>query len=162
MANPVTQEILIDLIKEIIDLGVDGIVLDVTDTYPNSGAIGFSGVSAHCFCEYCLDGLRLRQFTEPKEVFVGDEGLLRLVLRVDEDGSAHIDPTQDWIDQRKSDSLITLSLARKFVDGNRQSLEAEATRLLNYFRARVELTSKNLFVPFSCPVVMNIKDRRLC
>lgn len=149
LVNPVCQEILMEFIREILECGVDGIVIDLTDAYPNSGASGFAGISAHCFCEYCFEGLRLKGFNEPKEAFVGERGLLRLVLRIDSDGTAHIDPPHDWIDNRNSSALITLSLARKFVEGDRALLEADATRLLNYLRARVELTADTIRSIFS-------------
>jgi hypothetical protein len=144
LTNPIAQEILRDFIGEIIALGADGVVIDVTDAYPNSGARGYTGVVGHCFCNYCLEGLREREFREPKEAFVGENGLLRLVLRIDEDGTAHIDPPQDWLDQKQSSSLVTLALARQFVKGDRAALESEALRLLSYLKARVELTASSI------------------
>lgn len=144
ITNPVAQSVLQDLIAEILNLGVDGVVLDLTDAYPNTGSTGFKGVSAHCFCDFCVDQLQLKDFRESKDSFVGEEGLLRLVLRIDDDGAAHIDPPQEWIDQRNRASLVNVSLARKFVQGDRAALEQDATRLLDYFRARVATTAESV------------------
>jgi hypothetical protein len=144
IVNPVSRLVLQDFIDEIIALGVDGIVFDLTDAFPNSGAAGYKGIISNCFCFYCMNGLRQKGFGEPKEAFVGDTSLLRLVLRIDEDGTAHIDPTQDWIDQRNSSALVTLALAREFVQGDRNELEAEAARLLKYFKSRGELIAETI------------------
>jgi hypothetical protein len=40
LVNPVVQSIVGDLILELAETGVDGIVLDVTDAYPNSTSAG--------------------------------------------------------------------------------------------------------------------------
>jgi hypothetical protein len=144
IVNPVSGQVLRDFIEEIIGIGVDGIVLDLTDAFPNSGSSGYKGIISHCFCYYCMNGLRQKGFSEPKESFVGDSSLLRLVVRNDDDGSPHIDPTQDWIDQRNSSALVTLALAREFVQGDRTELEAEAARLLKYFKSRGELIAETV------------------
>lgn len=142
IANPTTRDIYLDLITEVLGLGVDGIVLDIVDAYPNSGAEGHTGVNAHCFCEYCLDELRLKGCHEPIQSFIGNEGLLRLVLRNDDDGTAHIDPPQTWMDQLNVNSLIATSIARRFVEGDSVLLEKDANRILKYLKARVDVTAE--------------------
>jgi len=140
LVNPVVQAILKHFVTEIIEsAGVDGIVLDVTDAYPNSGAKGMTGINGTCFCEFCKEALKLKGFDEPVEAFIGDQGLLRFVLRVGDEGAAHIDPTQEWIDQRDARALIAVAKSRGFVSGD--TLDAEATRLLRYFAARVQMTA---------------------
>lgn len=142
MVNPTSRDIYVDLISEVINLGVDGIVLDIVDAYPNTGTEGHLGISAHCFCEYCLDELRIKGFHEPVQSFIGNEGLLRLVLRNESDGSAHIDPPHVWIDQLNATSLVAKAVAQKFVEGDAVALEKDAIRLLKYLKVRVDVTAE--------------------
>lgn len=146
LTNPVAQEVLSELMREIIAIGgVDGIALDITDIYPNSGATGLAGISASCFCDHCVKALGVNGFREQRESFMGEESFLRLVLKLEKgEGAAHIDPTQDWIDQMDAKSLVSYALARGFVAGDRATIEKEATRLLKYFGARVKVTSDSL------------------
>lgn len=146
ISNPVAQEVLKDFVHEILTLGgIEGIVLDITDAYPNSGATGVLGVSTTCFCDHCVRALRAKGFREPTEVFFGEFGLTRFVLKVTETGAEHIDPSQDWIDQRDARSLVSVAMARGFVsDLERNQLEAEAVRLLQYLDARVKVTADSV------------------
>jgi hypothetical protein len=144
ITHPAVRGVMHELISEAIETGLDGIVLDVTDAYPNAGSDAYQGISAHCFCGYCFEAMRLKGLREPREAFIGDDSILRLVLRVDSDGTSHIDPPQTWIDQRDSSALVALSLARRFVEGDRQDLESQAMRLLAYLRARVAVTADSI------------------
>jgi hypothetical protein len=159
ITNPITQEVLKDIMLEIISMGgIDGIVLDVVDVYPNTGTSGYVGITATCFCDHCVKALRDKGLKEPREAFVGDDGLIRFVLKITKaEGAAHIDPPQDWIDQRDARSLVTLSLAREFVSGDRSTLEAEATRLLKYFDARVKVTAESVRDAFAPARTNNIR-----
>ncbi|GAA3860821.1 hypothetical protein GCM10022243_28730 [Saccharothrix violaceirubra] len=140
--HPVAQATFRKMISEVIALGVDGIVVDVTDAYPNSGSADYSGISAHCFCDYCMDALALKGFHEPKRAFIGDDSFIRLGLRLDDDGAAHIDPPQSWIDERDTDSLIAYALARRFVTGEPAAHQADALRMYSYLAARVAVTAE--------------------
>ena len=142
LVNPVVQSIVGDLILELAETGVDGIVLDVTDAYPNSTSAGRVGYLLHCYCDACTDALRLKGFKESKEIFSREPLLGRLMLRSDDDGVAHIDPPQEWLDSRDSNALIALAVARKFVSEDAEGLQSAAARLLAYLRARVEVTAE--------------------
>jgi hypothetical protein len=151
VTNPVGQDVLRDFIAEILALGgVDGIVLDATDCYPNSGSSGYAGISAHCFCEHCMREMSLNGFKESRDSFVGADSFLRLVLRLTDTGTSHIDPPQQWIDQLDAKSLVAFSTARQFVSGDASDLEREATRLLKYFGARVKTTAQALNSILAC------------
>ncbi|MGB2568406.1 hypothetical protein ACPFP2_08150 [Micromonospora citrea] len=142
ITHPTVQRILHQMISEILEHGVDGVVLDLTDAYPNSGSDSYAGLSAHCFCAYCMDAMRLKGFRESKDAFIGDDSILRLALRVEDDGTAYVDTPQSWIDHRNADALVSLALARRIVSGDSQQLTAEAMRLLAYLRARVQVTAE--------------------
>ncbi len=157
ITNPVGQSVLRDFITEISDLGgIDGIVLDVTDAYPNSGSNLYKGISAHCFCDHCMDAMRKNGLKETRDAFVGEEGLLRFVLKVQEDGTSHIDPPQQWIDQFDAKSLIAYAFARDFIAGEGVDIEKQATRLLKYLDARVKVTAGAIKA-----VLSECKDRNM-
>jgi len=144
LSHPVVQGILQTFISELSALGVDGVILDVTDAYPNSTGskkerIGFL---LHCFCEYCTNGMKLRGFRGAQSTFAREPSPARFVLRVDEEGVAHIDPPHEWLVSRQSEELVNIALARRFVDGDSETLLADASRLLAYMRARVEVTAE--------------------
>ena len=142
--KPVVQSVIHDFMDEISQLGgANGIALDVTDAYPNSGASGYEGVIAHCFCDFCTRDMKEKGFNEPQSVFAGKKGIQRLVLKIDEEdgGTAHIDPQQSWIDQRDVKSLVAFSIARQFVRDEETELERDAARLLKYLDARSKVTA---------------------
>jgi len=159
ITNPVAQEVLRDFIAEIIDLGgVNGVVLDLTDIYPNSATEGYRGITSTCFCDHCVKALKEKGFKEPREAFVGDAGLVRLVLKISEErGAAHIDPPQEWIDHVDARSLVSFSLAREFVTGDQGVLELEASRLLRYFDARVKVTAEAVRDTLSAAKAKNVR-----
>ncbi len=146
IVNEISQQILMDLIDEVLGLGADGIVLDITDAYPNSGSVNFEGITAHCFCSYCLDGLRRHGFSESSDAFIGSRSILRPILKLTETGAEHLDAAQAWIDNARTEELLSLALARRFVEeveeGDRDRLEKDAARILRYLKARVDLTSE--------------------
>ncbi|MGW4424853.1 hypothetical protein [Streptosporangium sp. NPDC004631] len=141
MVNPAVQGIIGDLVTEMLDHGVDGVVLDITDAYPNSSAEGRVGFSMHCYCDYCMDSLRNRGFREPREVFFTEPLLGQLVLNKTDSGVGHIDPPQEWLDSRDTTNLMALAVARQFVNEEADGLQAAALRLLSYMRARVAVTA---------------------
>ncbi|GIM73622.1 hypothetical protein Aco04nite_36240 [Winogradskya consettensis] len=144
LVNPTVQEIIGDLIGEVIGSGVDGIVLDITDAYPNSSAPGRLGYILHCFCDFCMQALKLKGFNESREAFIKEPLLSQLILHTaQEDGGGveHIDPPQEWLDGRDVSNLIALAIARRFVPEDAENLQSVASRLLAYMRARVAVTA---------------------
>lgn len=141
LCHPTMQDILRTIIGELAELGVDGIVLDVTDAYPNSTGPDREGFLLHCFCDYCVKELKQRGFREPRSAFAREPSPARFVLRKGETGTAHIDPPHDWLEGRYSDELVNVAVARKFASGEPDELQAEASRLLLYMRARVHATA---------------------
>jgi hypothetical protein len=151
LVNPVVQEVFHDLISEIASTGVDGIALDLTDAYPNSGSDSYNGIQAHCFCRYCLDGLAANGWVGKQKLFEGPDSLLRYVLKNTETGTAHIDPSWETIETRNALSVLSLSVARNFCspDGPEGSeswiaAEKEVDNLLRYLGARNSLIASAL------------------
>lgn len=144
ITNPVVCSILEDYLEEVKQLGgVDGVSLDITDAYPNSGSRGFKGVMSHCFCDHCLKGLREHGFKDSPTVFIGEQAIQRLVLKdaANGQGTMHIDPSQDLVDRRDTSSLLAFSEARQFIDSDDQNAERDASRLLVYLDARTRVTA---------------------
>lgn len=141
--NPATQAVLGELCSEVLNLGVDGIVLDVTDAVPNAGSEQYVEVSAHCFCMHCMDALRRESFPTDRTEYMGSSSLLRFVLRHDDDGTAHIDPPHVWIEQLNATGLIAHARNRRFIHEDDDDL-AGARRCLEYFRARATVMAENL------------------
>jgi hypothetical protein len=143
MVNPVVQDILHTFISELSELGVDGIVLDVTDAYPNAASPERTGFMVHCFCDYCLKRMKMRGVRDAASIFNREPSPARFVLLDHGESTAHIDPPHEWLINRKTEDLVNAAMARKFVEGeDPETSLSDASRLLTYMRARVETTAE--------------------
>jgi hypothetical protein len=139
ITNTVIQEMTDTLIDEIVEMGVDGIVFDLTDIYPQSGSNMLVGLQNTCFCSYCLEALEAEGFREGPEMFVGPGNPFRLLLRIDEDGTSHIPVDLRW----PVAHLVKMSQARGFVDAN-EVIDQDAELLLSYIRARSRVVAQSV------------------
>ena len=144
IGNPTVQAIMEVLVAEILDRGVDGIVFDITDIYPNSGSTGLNDVSVHCFCDFCKKNMRAAGFPLEPSDFIGSSSVMRVVLRNTETGTSHIDPTSEIIKLRDATALLEQARVRDFVDPDDAEAPHAAERALEYCDARASVTADGL------------------
>jgi hypothetical protein len=144
ITNPVSQAILGEVLEEVLDSGVDGLVLDAVDILPNAQVRNMADVSVTCFCDSCLDALRENGFNSRLDRFMGLSSIFSLVLKTTETGTDHIDPSRELIEQRDARTLVSTALARGFVNGEEGELLDRATALLQYCEARGKVTASSL------------------
>lgn len=144
LANPTVQSVMEVLISEIFDRGVDGIVFDVTDCYPNSNSTALNDVSIHCFCGFCQDQMRTAGFPLEAGEFIGPSSLMRVVLRSSETGTSHIDPSGEVIKLRDATALLEQARVRDFVDASDEEALRAAERALEYCDARASVTASGV------------------
>lgn len=140
ITNEVIQGMTDVFIDELALMDVDGIVFDLTDIYPQSGSNMVTGLQNTCFCPYCLDALTAEGYHEGAELFVGSQNPFRLLLRVDEDGTAHIPVDPEW----PAPHLIKMSLARGFIQEDNEQNQQDAKLLLSYIQARSRVAAQSV------------------
>lgn len=140
ITNEVIQKMTDIFVDELVGMGIDGIVFDLTDIYPQSGSNMVVGIQNTCFCPYCLDALAAEGFKQGIDVFVGSQNPFRLVLRVDEDGTAHIPVNIEWT----PDHLVKYSLARGFVKDDNEQTQRDAKLLMSYIQARARVVAQSV------------------
>jgi hypothetical protein len=149
IANTVVQARVKRLIEEIAGYdGVDGLVFDCTDLYPQSASNEVRGaVQNTCFCDDCLEGLKRYGFDEGKKPFLEND-IQRVALRVDTDGVAHITidlhPPEGEAEVPRL--LLSQAIARQFVRKDDKDALGAANDYVRYLRARVQLTAESLKV----------------
>lgn len=140
ITNEVIQKMTDIFVDELVGMDIDGIVFDLTDIYPQAGSNMVVGLQNTCFCPYCLDALAAEGFHEGAELFVGPQNPFRLVLRVDEDGTAHIPVNPEWTPTY----LLKFSLARGFVKEDNEQTQRDANLLLSYIQARSRVIAQSV------------------
>lgn len=144
-SNPIVQKVVRTFVQELAQHGVDGVVFDLSDCLPSAGAEGLNDgeVSATCFCKYCIDLLEQQGFRDPQGSFLGEHSHFRLALKPGRDGTSHLDPTQEMIDDRDVATLLAQSRSRGFVDES-VLWEEKAKRHLEYCDARSRVVAESM------------------
>lgn len=140
ITNSLIQKMTDVFVDELVAMGVDGVVFDLTDIYPQSGSNMVVGIQNTCFCSYCRDALEAEGFHEGPEIFVGNDNPFRLLLRVDEDGTAHIPVDLEW----PASHLLKVSLARGFIKEDNEKTQRDAELLLSYIQARSRVVAQSV------------------
>jgi hypothetical protein len=155
IVNPRVQVMLREIFQEIKVTGVDGVVLDATDIYPNSTSEGLPGTSNgiqplqnSCFCQYCVKDLESRAkwdsgSTEFREV---ETNIARFVLKPSKRGTTPITVGDELMADLSAKGLTSLACAKGFVevaDGpeGRQLTEKQAAKVIRYMVARSKVTA---------------------
>ena len=169
IVNEVVQTMIADLCAQLKDLDADGVVLDITDAFPNStseryrhrrlqspidtdsptvdvaraGApTGRSSLQNSCFCKRCVAALRREHWTEGASPFKSpDTNLSRFVLRPSETGAEPNDIEDDWLDKLDGAELGEFAKARGFVEASQDGSGKDAEQLLRYLNARSAVTA---------------------
>ena len=129
------------LSEEILAHGVDGIVFDMTDAFPNAGIAQLDFVSLHCFCRSCREAMRGHGFALDAQQFIGSDNPLGLVLRRDDDGTAHIDPSIEMLRTRDAGALLAVAASRGFVQEDVADPLRLAHEVIRYCDARSSVTA---------------------
>ncbi|MFF8290824.1 hypothetical protein ACF068_16575 [Streptomyces sp. NPDC016309] len=140
ITNRVAQQVVAQMVSEVLDRGVDGIVLDAVNLLPNAGSniLDSNEISVSCFCDHCVTGLRERGFQVRHSDFMGPRNKMRIVLHNTPTGTDHIDPTHDTLRTRDHDRLLSHARARRFVPPDEDWRE-ESIALIKYLEARGRL-----------------------
>lgn len=152
IVNPRVQQMLGSIFKEVRELNVDGVVLDITDVYPNSTSGRYPQMKNNtrplqntCFCSSCREALN----REAKWTLGGDpfstadiaKNPFRYVLRPSDRGATPIDVRDNWIDKLDVAKLVEFSTVRGFVDATENEDPQDALKLLRYLSARGKVTA---------------------
>ena len=157
LTNPTTQKIANFLISEMAEMGLSGIVIDMTDILPNSGATGHVGLINNCFCSSCLKELHIAGWRYGARPFQGkNTNITRLILNLTPTGADHIDVPHVWLRDNDSSSLLLLAETREFITEEDTIRREEAEKVLDYLRARAQVTAKSLRA-----LTQNAKERGL-
>jgi hypothetical protein len=159
--NPHVQDMLQTIFGEVRGLGADGVVLDVTDIFPNSTSVLYplrkkAGHSEQplqnsCFCKYCTDELkRSGRWTDGAVPFKSlENNLARFVLQPTYKPYGGVDPItveDSWLEMLDGAALVDFANARGFIeiDGQEQRQKAilDAAKLLTYMVARSKVTAQ--------------------
>ncbi|WP_329400064.1 hypothetical protein [Streptomyces melanogenes] len=140
ITNKIARQIVAKMVTEVLDHGVDGIVLDAVNILPSAGSslLGDNEISVSCFCDHCVSGLRERGFRVKWSDFTGPRNRMRIVLHNTATGTDHIDPTHETIRTRDHERLLSHARARKFLAPDEEWRE-EAISLIQYLEARGRL-----------------------
>ncbi|GHH06015.1 hypothetical protein GCM10018780_38350 [Streptomyces lanatus] len=140
IANRISQKVVAQMVTEVLDRGVDGIVLDAVNILPSAGSnyLDDNEISVSCFCDHCVSGLRERGFRVKWNDFMGPRNRMRIVLHNTATGTDHIDPTHETLQTRDHDRLLSLARARQFLSAE-EDWRDEAIALIKYLEARGRL-----------------------
>lgn len=145
ISNPTSQRIVQTVVRELLELGVDGIVVDGSELLPNAGAADMADVNVYCFCEHCLKLLNEEKLTIPIQRLMGPNSIYRLALKdAGSSGTAHIDPTARQIVERDSTTLVLTALGQRYIEGEVKDHLDDAGLLLRYFEARGRAVARSL------------------
>jgi len=144
IANPVIQELTDRLIADGLSQGLDGIALDITDIYPNSGSNVTNEIQDTCFCRHCTRQLAELGFDVRPDQFTGRKNPFRLVLKITETGTDNIPIRTEWLDERQAERLYEVSRAREFVRPDEATALSDAGLLLDYVDARRHAVARSV------------------
>ena len=163
ITNPHVQDMLRAIFGEIRELGMDGVVLDVTDIYPNStsGLYPLRKKEGHaeqplqnsCFCKYCTDELkRSGRWTDGAKPFKNPENsIARFVLQPVYKPHGGADPLtleDTWLDMLDGAALVDFASVRGFIEIDdtvqKQKAILDAAKLLTYLVARSKVTAQGI------------------
>lgn len=136
ITNPVVQSLTDRLMEDALNEGLDGIALDLTDVYPQSGSNVTNQIQDTCFCKHCIQQFRNWDFDLRPDQFTGKKNPFRLVLKMTETGTDNIPIRTDWLEECQADRLVTFSQARQFITPEDANAMEDATFLLNYVDVR--------------------------
>lgn len=148
--NPTVQIILKKICKEVRALGVDGVMFDLTDIYPNSTSGRYPPrkdnsrpLQNTCFCRYCTEALkREAKWTEGSSPFRKFErSPARFVLQPSATGASPIDVRDSWLEKLDASELVEFSEARGFVENQDEDGRQDALKLLRYLTGRSQITA---------------------
>jgi hypothetical protein len=158
--NPQVRSMLQTIFREVREIGVDGIAVDITDIFPNSTSSRYplrknadsdkQPLQNSCFCRDCLDELSRGGWKDGVSRFTSINGnISRFVLRPLSRRWGGADPlvVQDaWIDKLDGEKLVDFAYTRSFVeiDGpdERQKAIKDAADLLRYMAVRSKVTAQ--------------------
>lgn len=153
VVNPRVREILGTIFNELSELGVNGVVLDMCDAFPNSTSDrypmrgdGDRPLQNTCFCNYCLEALRRdTNWAEGVKPFRSlDRSLSRFVLKpatAPSDGASWNDIKDAWLASLDGGALADFAEARGFAPDEDDVSRQDAVKLLRYLVARAKITA---------------------
>lgn len=160
IVNPQVQSILQSIFAEVRQLGVDGVVLDITDIFPNSTSGRYPArktetstrqpIQNTCFCKHCLKALERNGWTAGAENFTSIErNISRFVLLPTNkpDGGANPNTVEDlWLDTLDGEKLVEFANFRGFIEINsaeeRERAITDAVAFIRYLTARSKVTAQ--------------------
>lgn len=145
--QPVVQRIFEVIVAAIATASVDGIVIDATDIYPNSGSNAYRGLQNFCFCIHCLEILKRSGWAYGVGPFVGSHNIMRYLLKIEDTGTDNFAPRRNWVSKHDVSAVISYSIERGFVE-EAEAKDEEVSMLLTYLRSRGETTSRALSTVF--------------
>lgn len=140
IANDTVHKLTDLLVDELLELGIDGVVFDLTDIYPQSGSNIVTGLQNTCFCSYCLDALAEEGYRQGPDPFMGPENPFRLLLKPSDTGTAHIPISSNWSPK----FLLQMSEARGFVELEDSRSLQDAKFLTSYLQARSQVVGRSV------------------
>ena len=158
IANLKVQRLISDLISEAMQFGISGVVVDATDAYPNSSSNILPGkLQNTCFCNSCIDQLRLSGWQKGAKPFLSvHQNITRFGLQVTDTGTDHLDPRNEWVRDTDAQAMLNVSIARGFVNDDNSDV-SEVEQLLRYCSARSRVTAKSLRAILKVATDANLK-----
>ena len=160
---PQVQSMLGTIFGEIRQMGVDGIVLDISDIFPNSTGSRYPArktkttsvrqpLQNTCFCQDCLKALERNGWSGGVDPFTSIDGnISRFVLQPSAKPLGGVDPNtveDSWLESLNGDRLVEYANFRGFVEVNtseeREKAIKDAVKLIRYMTARAKVTAQAL------------------